>query len=270
MVDTVNTYEEATEDGQHTLDMLEKAEGLVNPDVSDRPEWLPEKFNSVEDMASAYESLEQKLGSQDDDEEYYEEEYEEGDVEEIAEELEEMGVDFDALSQEFAELGGLSEDSYDSLIEAGIPRSMVDQFIDGQMAVATQMQQEAFAQVGGQEAYEDMVTWASDNMPEASIDAFNNAVNSGNIETANLAIQGLQAKYRSVNGSEPSLIMGETKSVTGGVFDSAAQLTAAMRDPRYSTDSAYRQSVAAKLSRSNVLQILCLRNLKAPSGVFFV
>ena len=256
MVDTVNTYEEESEDGQHTLDMLEKAEGLDNPDVSDRPEWLPEKFNSVEDMANAYESLEQKLGSQDDEEDEYEEEYEEddeGDLEEIAEELEEMGIDFDALSQEFAELGGLTEDSYDSLIEAGIPRSMVDQFIDGQMAVATQMQQEAFEQVGGQEAYEDMVTWASDTLPEASIDAFNNAVNSGNIETANLAIQGLQAKYRSVNGSEPSLIMGETKSVTGGVFDSAAQLTAAMRDPRYSTDSAYRQSVAAKLSRSNVL-----------------
>ena len=249
-METVNTYEETVEDGQHTLDMLEKAEGLDNPEASDRPEWLPEKFNTVEDMASAYESLEQKLGSQDEEEEY---EDDDGELEEIAEELEERGVDFDAMSQEFAELGGLTEDSYDTLLEAGIPRSMVDQFIDGQMAVATQMQQEAFEQVGGQEAYEDMVSWASDNMQEASIDAFNNAVNSGNIETANLAIQGLQAQYRSVNGSEPSLVMGETKSVTGGVFDSAAQLTQAMRDPRYESDSAYRQQVASKLSRSNIL-----------------
>jgi hypothetical protein len=250
-MDTVNTYEETVEDGQHTLDMLEKAEGLDNPDASDRPEWLPEKFNSVEDMAQAYESLEQKLGSQ--DEEEYEEELEDDELESIVDGLEEEGIDFDSLSQEFAELGGLTEDSYDSLVEAGIPRSMVDQFIDGQMAVATQMQQEAFEQVGGQEAYEDMVSWASDNMQEASIDAFNNAVNSGNIETANLAIQGLHAQYRSVNGSEPSLVMGETKSVTGGVFDSAAQLTQAMRDPRYSSDSAYRQQVASKLSRSNIL-----------------
>ena len=250
-METVNTYEETVEDGQHTLDMLEKAEGLDNPEASDRPEWLPEKFNTVEDMASAYESLEQKLGSQ--DEEEYEEELEDDELESIVDGLEEEGIDFDSLSQEFAELGGLTEDSYDSLVEAGIPRSMVDQFIDGQMAVATQMQQEAFEQVGGQEAYEDMVSWASDNMQEASIDAFNNAVNSGNIETANLAIQGLQAQYRSVNGSEPSLVMGETKSVTGGVFDSAAQLTQAMRDPRYESDSAYRQQVASKLSRSNIL-----------------
>jgi len=250
-MDTINTYEETVEDGQHTLDMLEKAEGLENPDASDRPEWLPEKFNSVEDMAQAYESLEQKLGSQ--DEEEYEEELGDDELESITEDLEEIGIDFDSLSQEFAELGGLSEDSYDSLIEAGIPRSMVDQFIDGQMAVADQMQEQAFSQVGGQEAYTDMVSWAADNIPEASIDAFNNAVNSGSVEAANLAIQGLHAQYRSVHGSEPSLVMGETKSVTGGVFDSAAQLTAAMRDPRYSTDSAYRQSVASKLSRSNVL-----------------
>ena len=253
MVDVVNTYEETVEDGQHTLNMLEKAEGLENPNVSDRPEWLPEKFDSVEDMAEAYTSLEQKMGSQDEQEEEQEEEHEEEGLEEIAEELEEMGIDFDALSEEFMEHGGLTEESYDALLEAGIPRAMVDQFIDGQQAVAVQMQQQAFEQVGGQEAYEDMVTWASESLPESSVDAFNRAINSGDLETANLAIQGLQARYRSVNGSEPTLVMGETNTVSGGVFNSAAQLTAAMRDPRYSTDSAYRQEVASKLSRSNVL-----------------
>ena len=251
MVDVVNTYEAPIEDAAHTEAMLAKAEGLENPNVSDRPEWLPEKFNSVEDMASAYESLEQKLGTQ--EEEVHEEVYEEDGLEEIVDELEGRGIDFDAMSDEFAEQGGLTEESYQQLLEAGIPRTMVDQFIDGQNAVAGQMQEQAFSQVGGEQSYIDMVTWAADSLPEASIDAFNNAVNSGNIETANLAIQGLQAQYRSVNGSEPTLVMGETNNVTGGVFNSAAQLTAAMRDPRYSTDSAYRQEVASKLSRSNVL-----------------
>jgi len=251
MVDVVNTYEETVEDETHTAAMLEKAKGLENPNVSDRPEWLPEKFNTVEDMASAYESLEQKLGSTEEAEEAPV--YEEDGLEEITNELEERGVDFDALSDEYMEHGGLTEESYEALLEAGIPRAMVDQFIDGQQAVATQLQQQAFEQVGGQEAYEDMVTWASESLPEASIDAFNDAINSGNSETASLAIQGLQARYRSVNGSEPTLVMGETNNVTGGVFNSAAQLTAAMRDPRYSTDSAYRQEVASKLSRSNVL-----------------
>jgi hypothetical protein len=251
-MDTVNTYEEDIEDGQHTLDMLEKADGLENPNTSDRPEWLPEKFNTVEDMASAYQSLEQKLGSQGDD---GEDEYEEdtGELEALSDELEELGVDFDALSEEFMEYGGLTEESYSELLDAGIPRTMVDQFIDGQVAVANQLQYQAFEQVGGQEAYNDMTDWASNNLPESTIDAFNDAVNSGNSETASLAIQGLQAQYRSVYGSEPSLVTGETRNVTGGVFESAAQLTQAMRDPRYASDSAYRQEVASKLSRSNVL-----------------
>ena len=248
MVDEVNTYEQPVEDSQHTEAMIKKAEGIENPSVSDRPEWLPEKFKTAEDMAQAYASLEQKIGSQDEAQQP-----EENNLEEIADELENRGVDFDALSSEFMEQGGLTEDSYGKLLAAGIPRTMVDQFIEGQNAVAGQMQQQAYSQVGGEQAYADMTTWASDNLPEASIDAFNDAVNSGNQETANLAIQGLNARYRSENGSEPTLVMGETNTVSGGVFDSAAQLTAAMRDPRYSTDSAYRQSVASKLSRSNVL-----------------
>ena len=34
--------------------------------VSDRPEWLPEKFKSPEDMASSYSELESKLGQGED------------------------------------------------------------------------------------------------------------------------------------------------------------------------------------------------------------
>ncbi len=255
MVDTVNTYEEPVEDGQHTLDMLEKAEGLEQN--ADRPEWLPEKFKSAEDLAQAYSALEQKLGSgseeTEESEAVHEEEYSENDIEELAEGLEQAGIDFDALSQEFSELGGLSDEAYQALEEANIPRSVVDQFIDGQMAVANRIQQEAYSQVGGEEAYYDMIGWASDNLNEASIDAFNQAINSGDSATVNLAIQGLHAQYRSVNGSEPTLVMGETSTVTGGVFESAAQLTAAMRDPRYENDPAYRQEIASKLARSNVL-----------------
>ncbi len=252
MVDTVNTFEEPIEDGQHTLDMLEKAESLEAPEVADRPEWLPEKFNSVEDMADAYSELEQKLGTGEELDHYEEYEYEE-ELAEVADTLEEAGLDFGALSQEYNELGGLSAEAYAALEEANMPRELVDQFIAGQEAVVAQMQAQAYEQVGGQEAYGDMVTWASEALPEASIDAFNRAINSGDTETANLAIQGLNAQYRSVNGSEPSLVMGETSTVRGGVFESAAQLTAAMRDPRYGSDPAYRREIATKLARSNVL-----------------
>lgn len=252
MVDTVNTYEEPTEDAQYQQEMLDKANQLEanNQQTDDRPDWLPEKFNSAEDMANAYNELEQKLGGQQKEDNT---EDAEDALEEVAESLEQQGIDFDALSQEFYDNGELSDEAYQALEEANIPRHLVDQFIDGQVAVAARIQSEAFNQVGGEEAYNDMIGWASDALPETSIDAFNRAISSGDAETANLAIQGLYAQYRSENGSEPSLVMGETSSVTGGVFESAAQLTAAMRDPRYATDPAYRQEVSRKLQRSNVL-----------------
>ena len=62
----------------HRVEINEKAPSEIEPEEkpsteqpqaeelqevqSDRPEWLPEKFKSAEDMAQAYSELEKKLG----------------------------------------------------------------------------------------------------------------------------------------------------------------------------------------------------------------
>ena len=52
-------------------------------------------------------------------------------------------------------------------------------------------------------------------------------------------MQGLYARYRSeVGGNEPQLTQGSASQSSGGSFQSAAELTAAMRDPRYANDPA--------------------------------
>ena len=91
--------------------------------VDDRPEWLPEKFNSAEDMARAYSELENRMSSQEN------EQYED----DARSELDNVGVDYDALSQEFWDNGDLSPESYDQLDQAGIPREIVDSYIDSQL-----------------------------------------------------------------------------------------------------------------------------------------
>ena len=40
----------------------EQAQAELPQDQSDRPEWLPEKFKTPEDMSKAYSELEKKLG----------------------------------------------------------------------------------------------------------------------------------------------------------------------------------------------------------------
>jgi hypothetical protein len=228
--------------------MLEKVEGSQQD--PERPEWLPEKFKSPEDMAKAYSQLESKLGQGQEEQEEVETTGEET-ASDVAELLDNKGLDFDVFQQEYNATGGLSDDAYAALEEAGFPNSVVDTWIQGQNALASQVTTEMYDVVGGQEDYNNMVSWASDALPESEIDAFNATMETQDPNMIRLAIQGLNARYRSE--AEPTLMQGQTGAVSsGGRFESNAELTAAMSDPRYSKDPAYRQQVADKLSRSSL------------------
>ena len=252
MAEAINTYQEPEAESQeHVKEMLEKVEG--NQQDPERPEWLPQKFKSPEDMAKAYSQLESKLGQgqQEQDQEEEVETTGEETASDVAELLDDKGLDFDVFQQEYNENGELSGDAYAALEEAGFPRSVVDTWIQGQDALASQVTGEMYNIVGGQEDYNNMVSWAADTLPESEIDAFNATMTSQNPDMIRLAIQGLNARYRSE--AEPSLLQGGSGTVSsGGRFESNAELTAAMSDPRYSKDPAYRQQVADKLARSSL------------------
>jgi ATP-dependent Lon protease len=84
------------------------------------------------------------------------------------------------------------------------------------------------------------------------INAFNTSVNSGDLEQAKLSVKGLMAQYTTVEGNEPRLVKGTSTGDAATVFRSTAELTAAMKDPRYKSDPAYRQDVIEKLGRSSI------------------
>ena len=251
MAEAINTYQEPEPESQeHVKEMLEKVEGSQQD--PDRPEWLPEKFKSPEDMAKAYAALEGKLGQgEQESEPEVEEPTGEESLSEVSELLDSKGLDFDVFQQEYIETGELSSEAYKALEEAGFPQSMVDSWVAGQDALAAQMTTDMHSIVGGAEQYTDMVQWASDNLPESEVDAFNATMDTQDPDMIRLAVQGLNARYRSE--AEPNLMQGGTGSVsTGGRFDSNAELTAAMSDPRYAKDPAYRQLVANKLAKSSL------------------
>ena len=65
MTDNINTHEEQGESQEHVEAMIAKGEQLEqnnNPNQEERPDWLPEKFKTPEDMANAYSNLEKKMG----------------------------------------------------------------------------------------------------------------------------------------------------------------------------------------------------------------
>ena len=265
MVDTVvikSTPQEAPEDhDQKMIDKVDAANAITPPEgtegtpPNDRPDWLPEKFKSPEDMAKAYSELESKLGGAKPPADPAVPDVDpaaatEADVEKA---LAPSGLNLQDFNQEFAKTGELSPESYDKLAKAGYDKALVDQFIEGQKARATQFESEVQSEVGGTDRYVEMVTWAKANLTSAEIDAYNTAVGSGKPENAKLAALGLNAKFTKAVGNEPGRTIGGTKADTSsGNFESTAQVTEAMKDPRYKNDPAYRAKVQAKLAASNV------------------
>ena len=226
----------------------ENGQEPVAESTESRPEWLPEKFNSAEDMAKAYAELESKQSAP-----AKEAPAEEATEEMAREAVSEAGVDFDALSAEYFQNEGLTEDSYGKLAEAGIPREIVDQFIAGQEAAAAQQRDTILSEIGGQSTYDEMTSWAADNFSEAEIDAFNDTVEGGNAAAVRMAVAGLKARFEADRGVEPTRMVGGEASTGGDNYRSVAELMTDMQDARYHNDPAFRADVERKLARSEIM-----------------
>ena len=241
MVETVEIKQEET-----------TSEKPVEENVTQsKPEGLPEKFKSVEDLAKSYQELEKKLGdSQSKETEVSKDTNSDLDIAEKA--VKTAGLNMDTLASEYAEKGELDEKSYNALEKAGIPKDYVNQFIEGQKAIADQQATSIKNMVGGADAYAEMSNWAAENMSDEEKSAYNTAVNSKDIETAKLAVVGLKAKFEKANGNEPNLLEGKATVSGEKGYASWAEVTRAMSDDRYSKDPAYQALVKEKLSKSDL------------------
>ena len=218
-------------------------------ETSERPEWLPEKFKTPEDMAKAYAELEKSQSKGD----------AEGTKEEANEAAEkavnEAGLDMDALSAEYNTNGELTKESLDKLAEVGITEDMVNSYIKGQEAQANDIQAELLEPIGGDlEAYNEMTSWAAENLSDQEIDDFNTVLETGNSAAIKLAVQNLSTKYNDANGTEPGRQLSGKPNTSGqSVYESTADLMKDMQNPEYAKNPAFRAKVEQKLARSQIL-----------------
>jgi len=226
-----------------------------------KPEGLPEKFNSVDELVKSYSELEQKLGEQSQptkesvdpvSKAETKQEQPKSDLDIATKAVDSAGLNMETLSEEFAKDGKLADGSYKSLEKAGIPKEYVDRFIAGQQAIADQQSATVKNLVGGTEAYDSMSDWAGQNLTETEKQAYNTAVNSKDLEAVKLAVVGLKARYAQSTGSEPTLVEGKASPSAEQGFASWAQVTQAMSDPRYAKDPAYQAEVKNKLANSKI------------------
>ncbi|MGE0175236.1 MAG: hypothetical protein AB7T49_20795 [Oligoflexales bacterium] len=224
--------------------------------AEERPSWLPEKFNSPEDLAKAYGELEKQFTHKAQTAEAAKTDETKADApkadDAVNQLVENAGLNMTDLSAEYEQSGQLTEESYEKLAKAGVNREYVDGYIRGQEALAVQYQSEVFDIAGGQQGYTEMIQWAARNLTTDEINAFNTSVNSGNLEQAKLSVQGMMSRFTASEGNEPRLVKGVATGDATAVFRSTAELVSAMKDPKYKNDPAYRQDVIEKLGRSSI------------------
>lgn len=262
-------------ENQEMLQSLEQS-----PDTSEQS-LLAGKYKSVEELEKAYKELQTKLGQgskepaateegeadQDAEAEESDDESEEpaGNARElygdfIGSRLEEANIDFTSMSDRWVQSGKLDDADYTQLESAGFTRDMVDAYLAGLNYKAAQDSALTVKEItaikeeyGGEARYSAMIEWAANNLPKEEQDAFNQVVNTQPLNVAKLAIAGLHAKYTAAEGREPKLIGGKASKSTSDRFESTAQVVAAMSDPRYTQDPAFRRKVEEKLARSSIM-----------------
>lgn len=239
--------EAANQRNQSIESSTEEPKEETQEETTERPEWLDEKFESPEDMAKAYNELQKKMSKGEKKEEKSDEKAEE------AVETPKLNSTVGKATEEFAERGELSDKTYIELEKAGLPREFVEAYIAGQNAISTSQALDIQNEVGGNANYNAMSEWASENLTDGDLDAFNSIVESGSVEQAKMAVKGLYSQFISSGGQPPELAQGGTSGSSVKPFGSAAQVTEAMRDSRYQTDPAYRENVERRLAVSNVL-----------------
>lgn len=219
----------------------------------ERPEWLPEKFKSVEDMAKAYKELEANASKPKETE--GESETPEAPTEEAAEAVEAAGLDMSALSAEWETEGKLTDESYKALEAIGITPDMVELYAKGVETQTEATRSEMLAPVdGSQETYDEMIAWAADELPDADIDDFNKVLETGNTPAIKLAVQELATKFKTANGVEPVTTLSGSPAPTGAsTYGSTTDLMKDMQNPEYAKNPAFRAKVEAKLARSNIM-----------------
>ena len=217
---------------------------VAEDNQSERPEWLPEKFNSPEDLAKSYSELEKKLS---------------GSTDEAAEPSDTDGepqgqsepVSFEKFSEEFSSSGELSDDSFAELEAMGYPKEMVETYINGMNAAQTADATQVMDVVGGEEGYKELTDWAREALDTKELELYNQMVGTGT-DNAKMAVEWLVSKREALEGSEPTLLAGKASAPAKDEFRSTAEVVAAMKDPRYGKDSAYTKDVEGKLGRSSV------------------
>jgi len=219
------------------------------------------KFKSAEDLENAYKELEKKLGQKEDSPtETTDQPEAEAQTSEESTPLDDT-VQFirDASDEYFSNENQLKPETVQKLKEMP-SEQLIDAYLQMQKDLAPEPGALSDADAsaimtaaGGEQAYNETLAWAADNLSPDEVAAYDNVINSGNKDAIFFAVNSLTQRYKDAVGFEGARVSGKSirSSVQG--YRSQAELARAISDPRYRNDPGYRLDVQEKLAASGDL-----------------
>ena len=213
---------------------------------------LAGKYKNAEELEQGYIELQKKLGQQEDTpEEAEEEQVEEGEDEDLGI-LDELW-EYETNNEEFHEeaIAELKDMDPVELAKMHIEyRKQVETGETGGRDFSEQDITELKGIVGGEENYTNMIQWAQGALNETEVNMFDAVMAKGDPLSAFFAVRALAYAYNDSIGYEGKMVQGKAPKQSNDQFRSQAEVVAAMGDPRYEKDPAYRREIMEKLERS--------------------
>ena len=229
------------------LDSLEVGERLAEQES----QLLAGKYRSAEELERGYLELQKRLGG---NQEEVEQEQPTEEAEQAEEETDEEPDLYESIMESYRT--GEWDPELVGKVENMSPVDVANMFLEKGTAQTVQATSDDIEQIqasiGGTEEYQSMIQWASENLSEQEVSMYDTVMDRGDPLAMFFAVQALNARYQDAVGYDGELLTGQSPRNTSDVFRSQAELVAAMSDPRYDKDPAYRADVADKLDRSNL------------------
>ena len=114
--------------------------------------------------------------------------------------------------------------------------------------------QEIVTSVGGQEAYNQALAWAAENLSPEDRASYDQVITSGNKAATRFAVEALTNRYKAAVGFDGEVVSGGRAKATGvKPYRSEAELRRDLSNPRYQQDPAFRLDVEDRLAVSSEL-----------------
>lgn len=168
--------------------------------------------------------------------------------------VEQAGVDVAKMQETYAETGDISADDREKIAKVlkdsfGLGPEAIDLYMGAQKAAQEKNTNEVLEGIGGVERYNQAISWAEQNYSEGEIDSLVAALGSPDINIVKFAVDSLNSRYTAAEGAAPGTKLSGKGQPEPDIkpYTSKQEMAAVTQDPRYMTDSAFRELHAKRV-----------------------